>query len=453
MALARTVVGIYSKKEAGTAAFATEEFTPPANSLLVVRVYVMRKEGESLMGTPLISGAGLTYTHRSGATTQLKPSWSTTAAWFTAPVGGSPAKMAITVDEASNLSVYEYVVSVIAYTGYDTTTPIGGLLTSGTTDIGDGEESRELSAAPAEGDETLVCIDGDSTKAPLKTSFETGWTLVHEKSASNESGIAIAQRTASTSKTVKVKDSYVGGGSFSKAAMGAIVIRAATGTLFTLELTDSVAISDSISKGVGKAQADAVGISDTIAKLTSRPLADSVAIADAIAKKPGKAIADQVDIADQVTKATGKAAADSVPISDALGKQVGKQLADSVPISDSIAKRVGRTLTDAVAIADAIARRVGKAIADALGISDLLEPKVPKAPTSIDEPTGLVLFAGAELEVEPATGSTDLGTEQSDVAIDPGAELELDPGAGLVFEDRNTEVDLSDPDAELDLDG
>jgi hypothetical protein len=228
MALARTNVGIFSKLNAGTPAFTTEEFTPPANSLLVVRVYRMRKEGESEMGVGTIEGGGLTWTNR-GANTTLKPAWSTKATWFTAPVGGSPAKMAITVDDPSNLNIYEYVVSVLAYTGYDTTTPIGGIVSSGTSNIGDGEESRELSEAPRAEDETLLCIDVDATKAPPTPSLETGWSTVHEKSASAESGLAIASRTGSTSKTVKVKDVYVvSGGTLVKAGLGALVVRAAT---------------------------------------------------------------------------------------------------------------------------------------------------------------------------------------------------------------------------------
>lgn len=228
MALSRTVIGIYSKLNAGTPAFTTEEFTPPANSLLVVRVYLMRKEGESEIGTPAVSGGGLVWTNR-GANTTLKPAWSTKAVWFTAPVGGSPAKMAVTVDDANNLNIYEYIVSVIAYTGYDTTTPIGGIVSSGATNIGDGEESRELSEAPGVADETLVCIDVDATKAPPAPSLETGWAIVHEKSASGESGIAVASRGASTSKVVKVKDVYVGGGTLFKAGLGAMVVRAAAG--------------------------------------------------------------------------------------------------------------------------------------------------------------------------------------------------------------------------------
>src|SRR4051812_17866870 len=165
-----------------------------------------------------------------------------------------------------------------------------------------------------------------------------------------------------------------------------------TGSLLTLELTDSVAISDELAKGLGKAQADAVGITDAIVKSASRQLADNVAIADQVAKQTGKTAADAVPIADQVTKATGKSAADSVAISDAVTKATGKTLTDQVDISDSIAKKVGRSLADAVAIADSLVRRVGKALADALGITDLVETAFPPGPIPPEDlPTGLVL--------------------------------------------------------------
>lgn len=226
MALAETVIGIFGKKEAGTAAFVTEAFTPPANSLLVARIYLMRNTGESEIGLPTISGGSLTYTARGGANTVLKKAWSTRATWLTAPVGGSPASMTLTIDDANNLNIFEYIVSVLAYTGYDTTTPIGGISGSSTTDVLDGEDSRSLSEAPRLEDITLLSIDVDSTKGPPKPSLETGWTSVHEKSVSGESGLAIAKRIESTSLTAKTKDVYVGGGTFGKGGVGAMVVRA-----------------------------------------------------------------------------------------------------------------------------------------------------------------------------------------------------------------------------------
>lgn len=225
---AQTTIGLYGTKTSSTAAFSTEEFTPPANCLLLVRVFAIRDGGESEMGVPTIEGGGLTYTARGTATTTLKAAWSTKGVWFTAPVGSSPAKMKITVDDLNNLKIYEWDVSVIAITNYNVGSPIGGILGSGTTNIGDGEESRELSEAPATIDLTFLSIDVDSSKGPPKPALEAGWALIHEKSLSGESGIAIAIRENSTSKTVKVKDVYVGGGIFSKGGLGAIVIRGAT---------------------------------------------------------------------------------------------------------------------------------------------------------------------------------------------------------------------------------
>jgi hypothetical protein len=457
VALARTVVGIFSKMNAGTPAFTTEAFTPPANSLLVVRVYLMRNSGESEMGQPSISGGGLTWTARPTATTTLKPSWSTKAVWFTAPVGSSPSSMTITVDDANNLNIYEYVVSVLAYTGYDVTTPIGGMLGSGTTNIGDGEESRTLSEAPAAGDETLLCIDADATKGPPSPSLDTGWTLVHEKSASGESGIAIASRTGSTSTTVKVKDSYnVSGGSFSKAGMGALVVRAETANLLSLELTDSVGISDALTKGAGKGLADGVSVSDGVAKSTARPVDDSVAIADTVAKAPGKRLADQVGVADVLAKGTAKAAADEVPIADQVVKQSAKGLADQVEISDTFSKKIGRQLADAFGIADALVRRVGKAAADVVGISDLLESKLFKRSPDVELPTTASLVgAHARLTLLDATvGVAVIGTASS-VAVEPyAATVELVASATAADVDPlQTNPSILDHRAEVTIDG
>jgi hypothetical protein len=218
-------------KEPKESAFSTGSFTPPANSLLLVRVQEMGSGTSGALGNPLIAGGGLGYEVQSGATVNLTSSWSVTETWLTAKVGGAPSSMAITVDDPVNRSAYIYIVSVIAFTGYDTASPIGGTLTSGSNaGVGDGAESRELSEAPSGRDITLQSISVDSTLGPPKPSWEAGWEPVHEiAGTANEAGLAIAKRQGSTSKTVAVKDVYTAAGGLFKAGLAAIVVKAAPG--------------------------------------------------------------------------------------------------------------------------------------------------------------------------------------------------------------------------------
>lgn len=224
-----------------------------------------------------------------------------------------------------------------------------------------------------------------------------------------------------------------------------------TGKLLTLELTDSVAIADELSKGVGKAETEAVGISDVLTKAASRPLADAVGISDAIAKKTGRPLVDQVEVSDAIAKSTGKSAADQVTIADAVAKATGKSLTDQVDITDSIAKKVGRSIADALAIADSLARRVGKAIADALGISDLLETTSPTKVPLEDLPTGLILASAAdmtlrepvELELDAPVTSLELAEPKGDPGLREPAELDIaGPDASLSLRVSDAEVKL-----------
>lgn len=353
MALSETVIGIFGKTSAGTPAFVTGSFTPPANSLLVVRVYLMRNTGESEIGTPTISGGSLVWTARGGANTILKPAWSTRATWFTAPVGGSPASMSITVDDLNNLNIFEYVVSVIAYTGYDTTTPIGGINGSSTTNIGDGEEARTLSEAPRAEDITLLSIDVDATIGPPKPSLETGWTSVHEKSG-GESGIAIAKRTGSTSTTVKVKDSYAGGGTFGKGGMGAMVIRAA-------------ASGKSVEIGQATETETSQAMAHTKAKALERATETDTAQAFAHTKAKALERVSETDTAQSMTERKAKAVGQAVETDTAqvLGASKRKSIdqVSEVDLAQAMTERKSATIgqvseTDNAGVISAAKRRV-----------------------------------------------------------------------------------------------
>lgn len=228
MALTRTDVGLYESKAAiGTAAFTTPSFTPPANSLLVIAVGFVGTAITGDLGTPTIEGGGLAFTSRS--TAFVSPAWAIKLAVFTAPVGGSPAPMTLTVDDDNNQNIGGYTLSVVAFTGVDGTTPVAGAVTSGSTNIGDGEEKQTLAATPAAEDVTMSWVAVDGEPGPPKPTMAAGWTKIHEGKTAGEGGLFAMRREASTSTTVTLSDSW-GGSVFYKASMISLIIKAGKGS-------------------------------------------------------------------------------------------------------------------------------------------------------------------------------------------------------------------------------
>jgi len=138
--------------------------------------------------------------------------------------------------------------------------------------------------------------------------------------------------------------------------------------LHSIELTDSLALADSLSTGTGKA------------------LEDVIVLSEAIAKQPGHTQADSLSLSDAIGKSAGHVEADALALSDELAKGVGHVEVDSLALSDSIGQRVTKNLNDALGLADSIARRVVKGIADLLGLSDSVTTGEP------DQPAHLAIF-------------------------------------------------------------
>lgn len=222
--LQRIDIGSYASAATyGTASYVTGSFTPPANSLLVVAVAMMGNTTTGDLGTPTISGGGLTYTLQSNA--YGAASWSHRLNVFTAPVGGSPSSMTITVDDDDNQNIFNYAISVMAYVGYDTGTPITGIISSGSTDIADGAETQTLSATPTADDETLAFLASDADNVPNNTVF-SGFTKIFDTGVAGGTSVVVAARGGSTSTSVVVSDAYTATGTYFKGAMISLIVKA-----------------------------------------------------------------------------------------------------------------------------------------------------------------------------------------------------------------------------------
>ncbi len=152
-----------------------------------------------------------------------------------------------------------------------------------------------------------------------------------------------------------------------------ITIAAAGGAALEKSLSDTVAIADTIIKGVGKnPAAEAVAIADAISKEPQIPQADSVAVADALIKDVGLVEADSLAIADSPSKAVGQPQSDTVAIADTFSRAVAyvRALADTVTIADAISKAVSKVVADAMAIADSFAKVLSAGVAHVLNLFD-----------------------------------------------------------------------------------
>lgn len=230
MALTRHDEGAWdSASSFGTGPFTTGSFTPPNNSLLIVACASMRDSGtNTTLGRPTItdstSGGPLTYNEIDFA--NLTPFFSTQITLWYAEVATAQS-MTISFDDPNNFTMYAYQACVFAFEGYDTATPVAGDIDSGTTNIADGSHSLTLTATPTANDYSLIflAIDADGTVA--NPTLDTGWTLAFDQGSDTGGGIIVGlHRTGSTSTTCLVNDVYTGAGSFFKASMMALIVKA-----------------------------------------------------------------------------------------------------------------------------------------------------------------------------------------------------------------------------------
>lgn len=211
----------------GTGSWTSGSFTPSANSLLVVSARAVHSANENgSIGTNLtISGGGLTFTKRVIVDDQTY--WGSGIAIFTAPVGGSPSSMTLTLD-CGSANIHVYTAHVVDYTGYDTGTPTGATASS-TSGPTNGAASVTLSAAPALDSEVIASLHGESVNATNSATAGSGWTEVYSGATTNYDIFQSQTRTGSTSTTVAWDDVSTDSGGLYESHMAALEIRAAAG--------------------------------------------------------------------------------------------------------------------------------------------------------------------------------------------------------------------------------
>ena len=139
-----------------------------------------------------------------------------------------------------------------------------------------------------------------------------------------------------------------------------------------INLSDTVAIADSIIKTASLNKADSVGVADSILKTIGLHKSDSVSIADAISKTVSLIKTESVTITDSISKRVNLIKTEAVAIADIITKTIGLIKADIVVLADSIAKTISLNKADTVTISDAISKAVSLIKADAVAIADAI---------------------------------------------------------------------------------
>jgi len=243
----------------GTGSFVTSSFTPPDNSLIAVAVMLISGSQDPLAAMT-ISGGGLTWTSRKEQAAGFSGGTENAIIIYTAPVT-TGASMTITVDCGAQ-SISHYIVSAVAYTGYDVASPVGATGSLGKNSFAGPPtpESFALSGTPASSSEIFAGANKDADNAgttpgaaftELADLFNTTWT---------GGGQTQVRPAGSTSTTVDWVDIRPAGGGLFSLATAAIEIKAApggggpdpsgtgdSGVVITLDSTgarDSLGVSD-----------------------------------------------------------------------------------------------------------------------------------------------------------------------------------------------------------------
>lgn len=221
-------IGSSSATSYGSGAYTTASFTPSNSSLLVVAVSLGFDDAgpDTYDFNPTISdSAGLTWTQRVSIASETG-GWDRGTRVWTAPVT-TGASMTVSIDHGS-VSVYAYAVSVVEFTGHDTTTPTGATASDAALAT-NGADSITLSGSPASDSVVMAYLHQEMNSGAGGAQEGTDFTELQDFGTSGGIYLETQYRTGSTSPTVGWQDTMTGAGSIFSIDAVALEIKAAAG--------------------------------------------------------------------------------------------------------------------------------------------------------------------------------------------------------------------------------
>jgi len=119
-------------------------------------------------------------------------------------------------------------------------------------------------------------------------------------------------------------------------------------TKSTVTITESVSLTDTISKTAGVNLSESISLTDSISKTPGVNLSDTVSLTDSISKTAGVNLSESISLTDETSRTAGVNLSESVSLTDSITKSAGVNLSESVSLTDSISKTAGVNLSDTV---------------------------------------------------------------------------------------------------------
>ncbi len=302
----------------------------------------------------------------------------------------------------------------------------------------------------------MVCgIRDDNTQSAyaIATSNPASWTeaydLLYTMSPGTDLALALGYALRPETSSTGNGTATTSGSSDNIGQLVAIAPLVA-GTNWTLDLSDTITIGESIGKTTGKVAADTLNLSDAIYKLFSlnksdtisptdnfsraveyyRTLTDTLSLADALSKEMGLSQSDSLSLTDSLVKTIGLGKSDTLSILDNFTRTVEyfKGLSDTLNLSDALAKEIRLAKSDSLTLSDSLAKEIGLFKSDTLTLSDeigllylwfKLILRAHKANLTLQEHTkNLTLLAQkSALTSQPSLDELDLMPDEDDLTL------------------------------------
>lgn len=231
MTLSRTdLLGQINTGNLGTGNFTTTAFTPASASMMLVGVVGTENSGSAPSVTDMTVTSSAGYTLSPVLRQAVGATFATYVGIFSAPVGvGASGTLTVSFN-GRTMSVVG--VSVAAWTGYDTVTPLGANATGSQTGgfTTHNPAALTLSGTPAVTSEVWGFLGADKNTTDITPGTSIGWTETQDlfNGASVNAGCESQVRGASTSTAVRWDDVRPGGGALFNWGAFAVEVRALT---------------------------------------------------------------------------------------------------------------------------------------------------------------------------------------------------------------------------------
>lgn len=377
-----------------TATVVTASFTPPNNSLLLVR---WAANSTSLPSQPTISGGSLTYTLQDWKSKADTPTRDGQAACWIAQVS-TGASMTVTVTNQASSGFREAALRVLVITGHNTSTPVGAHGKSGSASASSIAQNYTASATGGQG--FISVSDWDALSA---MTAGTGCTLEGSATPGGAFTYAFVRRTSAddVNGNTNTLNVTVGGTSTNLSWVYAEILPAAGGTTFNQNVSGSLTPTGTLVRQARKVAAGAVTPVGTLARQVAKTLAGAVTPAATLVaiRTVLRSLTGTLTPIGEAVRQASKALTGSVTPTGATSKRPAKTLAGSITPAGTLAtlKAALLSLAGAVTPTGALTRRAGKVAAGAVTPAGTVTRRPAKVLAGTVTPTGAVGLVRAAL--------------------------------------------------------